>query len=64
MQAFGTELSKEEIEALYRKADVDGSNDVNEEELADCLAAAHKAGDISKVPSSDSQTLGPLQPAA
>lgn len=48
-QAFGTELSKQEIEALYRKADSDNSNDVTEEELAACLTAAHADGDISKV---------------
>lgn len=48
-QAFGTELSKQEIEALYRKADSDNSNDVTEEELAACLTAAHADGEISKV---------------
>lgn len=49
MQAFGTELSTSEIEALYRKADADGSNDVSEEELARCLADAHKDGELSKL---------------
>jgi uncharacterized protein YehS (DUF1456 family) len=48
-QAFGTELSKEEVEALYRKADTDNSNDVSEEELASYLVGAHKDGELSKV---------------
>lgn len=52
MQAFGTELRKGEIEALYRKADTDGSNDVSEAELASYLANAHKDGELSKVLSS------------
>jgi hypothetical protein len=49
IQAFGTELSKEEVEALYRKADTDDSNDVSEEELASYLVGAHKDGELSKV---------------
>ena len=49
MQAFGTELSKEEVEALYRRADTDNSNDVSEEELASYLVGAHKDGELSKV---------------
>lgn len=49
IQAFGTELSKEEVEALYRRADTDNSNDVSEEELASYLVGAHKDGELSKV---------------
>ncbi len=49
IQAFGTELSKEEVEALYRRADADNSNDVSEEELASYLVGAHKDGELSKV---------------
>ena len=48
-QAFGTELSKGEVEALYRRADTDNSNDVSEEELASYLVGAHKDGELSKV---------------
>jgi phosphatidylserine decarboxylase len=49
MKAFGTELSKEEVEALYRRADADNSNDVSEEELASYLVGAHKDGELSKL---------------
>jgi hypothetical protein len=49
VQAFGSELSKAEIEALYRQADTDDSNDVSEEELASYLVNAHKEGELSKV---------------
>jgi hypothetical protein len=37
------------VEALYRKADADNSNDVSEEELASYLVGAHKDGELSKV---------------
>ena len=49
LQAFGAELNGEEIEEMYRKADRDGSNDVDEDELAACLTASHGDGEISKV---------------
>lgn len=58
IQAFGTELSKEEVEALYRRADTDNSNDVSEEELASYLVGAHKDGELSKV---GSQLRGALE---
>ena len=37
------------MEALYRRADTDNSNDVSEEELASYLVGAHKDGELSKV---------------
>jgi len=49
MQSFGTELGEAELEALYAKADVDGSDDVNEQELAECLAQSHQDGELSKL---------------
>ncbi len=48
MQSFGTEVGDEELEALYRKADKDCSNDVSEEELAECLSQSHQDGELSK----------------
>jgi hypothetical protein len=36
-QAFGTDLSEEELVDLYRRADSDGSGTVDESELAACL---------------------------
>lgn len=49
MDAFGSDLTREQTEELYRRADKNNSNSVNEEELANCLAASHADGELSKL---------------
>ena len=39
VQAFGSDMSREQTDELYHRADHDHNNSVDEEELADCLAA-------------------------
>lgn len=48
-QAFGCELSDEEISNMFRAADKDGSNSVSGDELAEMLSSYHEAGDFYKL---------------
>lgn len=50
VQAFGSDMTREQTDELYRLADHDNSNSVNEEELANCLAARQFPGEGVSIP--------------
>lgn len=49
LQSFGSELGEAEVADLYKRADIDNSGDVSEEELASLLSASHGRGELSKL---------------